>query len=70
MEPEHIGTAHMDASGNITLDLRAEHESGALGLARFVYSPSHPEYDNVLRHLGGLVPGEQKLVPPWPDKTP
>jgi hypothetical protein len=29
--------------------------------------PSDPRYQEVLKHLGGLKPGDDKLVPPWPD---
>jgi hypothetical protein len=35
--------------------------------ARMTYPPSHPEYRKVLDHIGGLEPGQKKLVPPWPD---
>jgi hypothetical protein len=31
------------------------------------YPPSDPQYAEILRHLGGLKPGETKSVPPWPD---
>jgi hypothetical protein len=60
-----IGSATMMADGTIVLNLRAE-GPGVLGDARVIYPPSHPEYNNVLAHLGGLKPGEQKQVPPWP----
>jgi hypothetical protein len=29
--------------------------------------PDHPQYQAVLAHLEGLVPGESKPVPPWPE---
>lgn len=35
--------------------------------ARLVYPPTHPEYEKIIEHVGGLQPGQQKLVPPWPD---
>ena len=66
--PKHIGSAKMEANGNILLRLRAEAEDGSIGDAMFRYSPDSPEYTDILRHLGGLKPGESKLVPPWPDK--
>jgi hypothetical protein len=53
----------MLADGTIELDLYAR----GGGQARVVYSPSHAEYQRVLAHLGGLSPGQSKLVPPWPD---
>ena len=69
MTDQHpIGMASMDEDGTIHLDLRAEGEAGEHGLALFSYAPSDPDYAMVLRHLGGLKPGEKKLVPPWPDE--
>jgi hypothetical protein len=62
-----IGMATMREDGTVVLDLRAEGPHGETGLAQAVYPPSHPQYREVLQHVGGLRPGEQKLVPPWPD---
>lgn len=59
-----IGTAQMKPDGTIILDLRAE-GPGITGDARFVYPPTHDQYQSVLAHLGGLNPGEEKPVPPW-----
>jgi hypothetical protein len=53
--------------GSIVLRLRAAGTGGVAGEGRIVYSPSDPHYQEVLRHLGGLRPGETKSVPPWPD---
>jgi hypothetical protein len=61
-----IGGATMKEDGTIVLDLRAE-GPGIIGDAQFVYPPGHAEYQNVLAHLGGLKPGEHKVVPPWDD---
>jgi hypothetical protein len=52
----------MLADGTIVIDLLRP------ALARRTYAPSDPKYADVLRHLGGLAVGEQKLVPPWPDR--
>lgn len=64
---ENIGTAKMKPDGTIILMLRAEDGRGAVGDATVEYKPSSPSYLGVLRHLGGLRPGEEKAVPPWPD---
>ncbi|MCC6522962.1 MAG: hypothetical protein IT373_09895 [Polyangiaceae bacterium] len=64
-ETASIGVATMRPDRTIVLDLRAEGPGGEVGMARLTYEPTHPEYDGVLRHLGGLRPGEQKPVPPW-----
>jgi len=61
-----IGVATMMPDGTIVLHLRAEGANGLLGDAVFKYPPKHPEYREVLAHLGGLKPGESKPVPPWP----
>lgn len=62
-----IGMATMSENGTITLDLRAAGSGGLTGDARFVYPRGHKQYDEILRHLGGLRPGETKPVPPWPE---
>jgi len=61
-----IGSARMEADGTIVLELRAEGPKGLTGDALLRYPPSHPEYNNILRHLEGLRKGEVKQVPPWP----
>ncbi len=66
-ETRSIGSATMTADGTLKLMLRAE-GGGAVGDALLVYPKGHKEYDNILRHLGGLKPGETKPVPPFPSK--
>lgn len=63
--PAPIGTARMQADGTIVLDLVAR-QGGAVGDARLIYPPGHPDHAMILRHLGGLRPGEVKPVPPFP----
>jgi hypothetical protein len=65
-EQKSIGQATMTDDGTIVLDLRAE-GPGMRGDARFTYPKTHPQYQKVLEHLGGLKPGEKKPVPPWDD---
>ncbi len=62
-----IGVATMEADGTIVLQLRAEGPGAALGDARLSYPRTHKDYDMVLKHVGGLKPGESKPVAPWPD---
>jgi hypothetical protein len=66
--PKPIGVATMEADGTIVLQLRAV-EGGAVGEALFRYPKDHPEYAAVLKHLGGMRPGQSKPVPPWPDRN-
>jgi hypothetical protein len=67
-EKDSIGSAIMEEDGTIVLQLRAEGPNGSIGDALFRYPPTHPEYNNILHHLGGLKKGESKNVPPWPSK--
>ena len=62
---EPIGTAHMLEDGTVVLDLRAQGPGGQRGDARLTYPKDHPQYREVLEHLGGLTPGQSKPVPPW-----
>lgn len=62
-----IGEATMLEDGTLVLDLVAT-AGGTRGHGRVTYAPSDPQYAEVLEHLGGMQPGERKLVPPWPDE--
>ena len=64
---ESIGTATMRGDGAIILSLRAEGPGGIVGDGQVTYPRSHPKYQEVLAHLGGLKPGQSKPVPPWND---
>lgn len=61
-----IGTARMLPDRTVEMALTAR-DHGMIGHGRLTYRPGDPHYDEVLRHLGGLRPGEVKPVPPWPD---
>lgn len=65
--PSSIGSATMKPDGTIVLQLRATDGTGIVGDSRIEYPPSHAQYPEVLKHLGGLKPGEEKPVPPWPE---
>ncbi|MCK8787714.1 hypothetical protein M0638_25445 [Roseomonas sp. NAR14] len=61
-----LGQATMRPDGTIVLDqLRFEGAGGVVGHPPpMVYPPGHQEYAALLRHLGGLRPGEGKPIPP------
>jgi hypothetical protein len=59
-----IGVATMTADGTITMRVRSL-PPGPVGEGVLVYPPSDPRYADILKHLGGLTPGESKPVPPW-----
>ncbi|UOD31628.1 hypothetical protein INH39_08070 [Massilia violaceinigra] len=65
--PEPIGTARMLADRSIVLNLRAETE-GAAGHAQLSYPVGDPMYAKILEHVGGLTPGQEKSVPPFPEQ--
>jgi hypothetical protein len=66
-EAASIGVATMGSDGTIELRLRATGPGRMVGEGFLTYPPSDPQYAEILRHLGGLKPGETKSVPPWPD---
>jgi hypothetical protein len=66
-EAASIGVATMASDGTIELRLRATGPGGMVGEGFLTYRPNDPQYGDILRHLGGLRPGETKSVPPWPD---
>ena len=57
--PGHIGMAVMSADGTITLTLHTP--DGAEGV--LAYKKSDPQYARIFSHIGGIRPGEHKLVP-------
>jgi hypothetical protein len=62
----YAGTAEMLDDGTLSLHLRLTSDGKALN-DTLVYKASDRAYDNVLRHLGGLQPGETKQFRPWKD---
>jgi hypothetical protein len=69
-EEAAIGVARMEQDGTIVLTLRAEGPHGEIGDGLVVYPPSHEDYQYVLDHLGGLQPGREKVVRPFPPERP
>ena len=63
--PEAVGTPPRTTLAVTILDLVARSGS-ATGHGRLVYPPDHPDHGMILRHLGGLRPGETRPVPPFP----
>jgi hypothetical protein len=62
----YAGTAAMLDDGTLSLHLRLTSDGKAVN-DTLVYKVSDHAYDNVLRHLGGLSPGETKEFRPWKD---
>jgi len=66
-DPPYIGVATMQPDGRIEMRLRAIPPGGGSAEGFITYKPGDPDYAEMLVHLGGLKPGETKLVPRWPD---
>jgi len=63
-DTQSIGVATMTEDGTITLRLRSL-PPGPIAEGTLRYAPGDPRYDEIVRHLGGIRPGETKPVPPW-----
>lgn len=62
----YSGTATMRDDGSLTLHLRLD-TSGKQIDETLTYKTTDRGYDDVLRHLGGLDPGDSKDFDPWKD---
>ncbi len=62
----YAGTAVMQDDGSLTLHLRLTRDGKAVS-DTIVYKVSDRAYDNVLRHLGGMSPGDTRQFGPWKD---
>lgn len=62
-----IGSAKMLPDKTVVLTLRAETD-GAIGDAQFSYKPSDPKSAEIIKHVGGLKPGMEKVVLPFPER--
>jgi hypothetical protein len=60
-----IGVARMLADRSIELQLRAEDGRGAVGEGLFRYGVEHPQYGQILAHVGPMSPGDQRPVAPF-----
>ncbi len=64
-QPEPIGVATMNTDGTIVLNL---HHHGAVDAdAEISYARNDKQYREISDHLGGLRPGQVKVVMPWSD---
>jgi hypothetical protein len=61
-----IGIATMQPDGSIAV--RVKIRPGAEQEAVLVLYPGDSTYQKMIEHLGGLMPGESKPIPPWPDQ--
>ena len=62
-----IGTATMREDGTIVMRIGSNSEATGKGEARILYDKDHEKYQMIIEHLGGIQPGEEKSIPPWPE---
>lgn len=65
-EPESVGIATMDPDGTLRLQLRTVTADGIVGEMLQIVPPGDPRHEGYLAHLGGMVPGRAKPIPPFP----
>jgi hypothetical protein len=63
--PPNVGTITMAADGTVTLMLRSL-PPGPIAETLVKYAPGDAHYKDAVDHVGGLKPGETKMLPPWP----
>jgi len=61
---ESIGVAWMAEDGKIGMQIRSP-GPGPIVEGELFYKPGDPDYDSIVKHLGGLAPGQTKPVKPW-----
>lgn len=63
--PTSIGSAKMLSDGTLELTLRATDGKGMVGDALLRLAPGDKDYEMWLQHLGGMKPGEEKIIAPF-----
>lgn len=61
--PRFSGQVHMDADGTIEFVLMARTSAGGVGRSFGDAKPGDPNYETMLSRVGGLRPGETKMIP-------
>lgn len=62
----YSGTATMQDDGSLTLHLQHGSDGKEVN-GTLTYKTTDRGYDSVLRHLGGLDPGDTRSFTPWKD---
>lgn len=62
----YVGEVTMEANGDIVLTYHRTTD-GLFAESQERFRPGTKDYEEVIKHVGGLKPGESKLVPAWQD---
>jgi hypothetical protein len=65
--PASVGVATMAPDGTLKLMLRTETEDGLVGEMVMIVPPGDRRYADMVRHLSGIVPGQARPIPPFPE---
>jgi hypothetical protein len=65
-----FGIATIDAAGTVLLRLVSQEGTALRTHDCLTFETSHPEYARVLRDIGPLRPGEEKVVRPTHKESP
>jgi len=66
--PADVGSATMLDDGTLRLNLRSETDHG-IAESLLIVSPNDARYSGMVKHLGGIKPGETCRIPPFPEPT-
>jgi hypothetical protein len=65
-QADNVGSAYMQPDGTLEMSLRTETQDGTIGEAFLVIPKDDPRYADMVKHLGGIGPGEGRTIPPFP----
>ena len=66
----NVGSAYMQPDGTLEMSLRTETQDGTIGEAFLVIPQGRSALRDMVKHLGGIKPGEGKPIPPFPAPEP
>ncbi|MBL8683681.1 MAG: hypothetical protein JNK05_31205 [Myxococcales bacterium] len=61
-QPDSIGEARMLADRTLVLELSGSDLRDSVGAGEFRYPTVHPQYDEILAHIGPIEPGQRRNV--------
>lgn len=61
-QPGAIGAARMLADRTLVLELNGSDLRDSIGAGEFRYPTVHPQYDEILAHVGPIEPGQRRSV--------